>query len=76
MADYDTLLADASLLPVGDRFNLIEALWETLPAEPLPPLSDEWRAEIQRRSAEFDAGLVQTTPWEQIKAEALRQARA
>jgi putative addiction module component (TIGR02574 family) len=73
---YETLLADARQLPVASRVQLIEALWDTLPPDSLPPLSDEWLEEIQRRSAEFDAGLVQTTPWEQVRAEALRRLQA
>jgi len=73
--NYETLLADASLLPVVDRIQLIEALWDTLPADALPPLTEEWLAEVQRRSAEFDAGSVQATPWEQIRADALRRAQ-
>jgi putative addiction module component (TIGR02574 family) len=74
MADYDSLLSDASRLPVGERIQLIEALWDTVPEESLPPLSDEWIAEIERRSAEFDAGVVQPIPWEQVRAEALSRA--
>jgi len=57
MSSYETLLADASRLPVTDRIQLIEALWDTLPADRLPPLTDEWIAEIQRRSAEYDSGF-------------------
>jgi putative addiction module component (TIGR02574 family) len=56
LADYDTLLSDASQLPLDARIQLIEALWETVPEDALPPLSDEWRREINRRSAEYDAG--------------------
>ena len=59
MPNYDTVLAEASRLPVVDRIQLIEALWDTVPAGALPPLSDEWIAEIQRRSAEYDSGSVQ-----------------
>lgn len=73
MPDYEVLLTEASRLPVGDRIQLIEALWDTLPDDSLPPLSDEWIAEIQRRSAEYDSGMVQATPWEQIRGEALRR---
>jgi putative addiction module component (TIGR02574 family) len=40
----------------------------------LPHLSDEWLAEIDRRSNEFDAGAVAAIPWEQIKADALCRA--
>ncbi len=74
MPNYEAVLADASRLPVVERIQLIEALWDTLPGDALPPLSDEWIAEIERRSAEYDSGSVQTVPWEQIRAEALRRA--
>ncbi len=74
MSTYETLLADVTQLPVADRIQLIDAIWDTLPADSLPPLSDEWVAEIQRRSAEYDAGSAETVPWEQVKAEALRRA--
>ena len=74
MSSYETLLDGASRLPVTDRIQLIEALWDTLPADSLPPLSDEWIAEIQKRSAEYDSGLVQAVPWEQIRTDALRRA--
>jgi putative addiction module component (TIGR02574 family) len=73
MLTYESLLADAAQLPVADRIQLIDAIWETLPDDSLPPLSDEWIAEIQRRSAEFDSGAVETVPWEQVKAEAFRR---
>jgi putative addiction module component (TIGR02574 family) len=74
MVPYEALLADAIRLPVADRIQLIDAIWETLPASSLPPLSDEWVAEIQRRSAEVDAGSAETVSWEQVKADALRRA--
>lgn len=71
MLTYETLLADAAQLPVADRIRLMDAISETLPDRSLPPLNDEWIAEIQRRSAEFDSGAVETIPWEKVKAEAL-----
>ena len=73
MPDYNTLLADASQLPLDARIQLTEALWDTVPDDAMPPLSDEWLAEIQRRSAECDAGSVQPIPWVQIRADALRR---
>ena len=76
MLNYESLLADASLLPVADRIQLIEALWDTVPTDSLPPLTDEWREEVRRRSAEYESGLVQTVPWEQIRADALRRVGA
>jgi putative addiction module component (TIGR02574 family) len=74
MPDYETLLADASQLPLAERIQLMEALWDTVPDDSLPPLSKEWLAEIQRRSAEYDSGAVRTVPWEEIRADAPRRA--
>jgi putative addiction module component (TIGR02574 family) len=44
-----------------------------MPSDSLPPLTDEWLDEIKRRSAEYESGSVQTVPWEQIRADALRR---
>ena len=74
MPTLETLLADASQLTVTDRIHLIDALWDSLPPDSLPPLSNEWVAEIQRRSAEIDAGTAVTVPWAQVKADAMRRA--
>ena len=74
MSDYNSLLASATQLPLGARIQLIEALWDTVPDDSLPPLSDEWVAEIERRSAEYDAGEAQPIAWETIRSEARRRA--
>jgi len=74
MSDYDSLLASVSQLPLDVRVQFIEALWDTVPEESLPSLSDEWIAEIERRSADYDAGNVQPIPWEQVRAEARRRS--
>jgi len=73
MPDFDTLLCDATRLPVAERIELIEALWDSVPPGSLPPLTPEWIAEIQRRSKEFDSGAAETVPWERIRADALRR---
>ena len=73
MSDFQSILSSASQLPVDERLDLIDALWQTVPEEALPPLSAEWLAEIQRRSAEIDAGSVKTIPWEQVRREAFRR---
>ena len=44
-----------------------------MPSNSLPPMTDEWLEEVKRRSAEYDFGTVQTIPWEQIRADALRR---
>ncbi len=75
MPNYESLLSDAISLPINDRIQLIEAIWDTLPEDALPRLSDEWAAEINRRSKEFDTGLIEPTPWEQIRAEAFHRVK-
>jgi putative addiction module component (TIGR02574 family) len=73
MPTIQSLLADAAQLPVADRLQLIDAILDTLPADSVPPLSEEWLVEIQRRSAEYDSGLTETVSWSQIRDEALRR---
>jgi putative addiction module component (TIGR02574 family) len=75
MVDFDSLFSDASQLPLDARIELIEALWDTVPERDVPPLSNEWKTEINRRSDEFDAGSVETTSWEQIKSDALNRLK-
>jgi putative addiction module component (TIGR02574 family) len=74
MPTIESLLADAVQLPIADRIQLIDAIWDTLPEESLAPISDEWIAEIQRRSAEYDSGSGVTVSWQEIRTEALRRA--
>jgi putative addiction module component (TIGR02574 family) len=76
MSDLNSLLTDASQLPLAERLELIEALWDTVPEDALPPLSDAWKAEIRRRSAAFEAGTAQTIPWDTIRADALQRLQA
>jgi putative addiction module component (TIGR02574 family) len=74
MSDYKSLLAGASQLPLDIRVQLIDALWDTVPEDSLPDLSDNWIAEIERRSAEYTEGTVQVIPWEQVRNDARRRA--
>jgi len=76
MSTLELLLADAAQLPVADRLELIDAIWDTLPDEALPPLSDEWMTEIGRRSAELAAGTANTVAWEVVRSEARARLRA
>jgi putative addiction module component (TIGR02574 family) len=75
MNTLESLLADAAQLPVADRLELIDAIWDTLPDEALPPLSDEWMTEIGRRSAELAAGTANTVAWEVVRSEARARLR-
>lgn len=59
--------AAALRLPAEERAELIERLIDTV--LPAPPLHPAWAAEIERRVAEMDAGLVESIPGEDVFAE-------
>jgi putative addiction module component (TIGR02574 family) len=64
----EQLLQSALALPEAEQVELIEALIAALDeAHPLP-LDAAWMAEIQRRSAEYDAGKVTPVPWAEVRA--------
>jgi putative addiction module component (TIGR02574 family) len=44
-----------------------------LDAESDEGVADAWRVEIERRMAELDAGVVQTVPWEELRARLYRR---
>ena len=61
------VLDSAQALPTAARVELIEALIAGLDEADPEPLDDAWIAEIQRRSAHFDAGQVQPIPWSEYR---------
>ena len=59
-------------LSVEDRLALIQAIWDSVAAEPHPPLVTEaQKQELERRLAAHRANPDDVVPWEQVKAEAL-----
>lgn len=73
MIDYAELLTAASQLPVEIRIQFINELWETMPERGVVELSPEWNAEIERRSAEIEAGTVELVDWQTVRADLLRR---
>lgn len=67
MASYESVLAEASKLPLEERLRLIDELASLGPDDHPPTLPEEWSAVIQRRSAEVDAGSVSTEDWSVIR---------
>ena len=65
-ATLETVEAAALQLSAEERGELIERLIDTVVAP--PPLHPAWEAEIARRVAEMDAGLVEGIPAEQVFA--------
>ena len=54
-------------LPVAERLQLVEDLWDSIARDSDPPISDEIRQELKRRQAEFDADPGSAIPWEDVK---------
>ncbi len=71
MPDYVSVLHDAGRLSEAERLQLIDALWDTLPADAALPLDEAWEPTLARRVAEIEAGTAKTIPWETIREEAL-----
>jgi putative addiction module component (TIGR02574 family) len=63
----EQVLQTALLLPSGDQVELIEALIAAQDEADPQPLDDAWMTEIQRRSAEFDAGKTTPIPWSVVR---------
>ena len=74
MPTFDDVLGAAQGLPPADRIRLADALIETVPPEEWPGPSDEWIAEARRRSAEYDTGRMQASPWTEVRQRARREA--
>ena len=64
-------------LPEGERMDLADVLRHSVVGSPVPPLSEAWRAEIERRSVEIDAGTMKFVTLKESErriAEIIRQA--
>jgi putative addiction module component (TIGR02574 family) len=58
------------------RIALVQAIWDSIAAEPQPPLLTEaQRLELARRVAEDDAKPDDVIPWEQVKAQAFSRLK-
>ena len=60
------------LLGIEDRIALVTAIWDSIADEPHTSLlSDDQRAELDRRLADHIANPADVVPWETIRTEAL-----
>lgn len=67
------LFEEAMKLDPQERATLVRLLIEALDAEIEEGVDEAWRAEIERRMAELDAGSVETIPWEEVRARLYRR---
>jgi putative addiction module component (TIGR02574 family) len=63
----EQVLQTALSLPSAEQVELIEALIAAQDEADPQALDDAWMAEIQRRSAEFDAGKTTAIPWSVVR---------
>ncbi len=71
----DRLLAEVLQLSVEERIGIIEQIWASLPEGAYdPPLTDEMKAELDRRSADIEEHPEDGYTWEEVRAR-LRQDR-
>jgi len=66
----EQILQSALALPEAEQVELIEAIIAAMDRGHPEPLDDAWMAEIQRRSAELDAGKVTPIPWSEVRQRA------
>jgi putative addiction module component (TIGR02574 family) len=67
------LFEEAMKLDPQERATLLRLLVEALDAQMEEGVDEAWRAEIERRMAELDAGSVETIPWEEVRARLYRR---
>jgi putative addiction module component (TIGR02574 family) len=64
------LVQEARALPLEQRVELIDALWQTVAAESYePPLTQQQAEELDRRLAAHRRNPDELIPWESIKKE-------
>jgi putative addiction module component (TIGR02574 family) len=66
-------------LPVAERLQLVEDLWDTIAAEApdeAVSLSPELAAELDRRLAEHEANPSAARPWADVRADILQGRRS
>lgn len=74
MPSFHDVLDAARTLSPADRMRLVDALREGVSPTAWPLPNDEWIAEAQRRSADYDEGRTTATPWTEVQARVRQKA--
>jgi len=64
----ERLLAAAVELPVEERIELVEAIWDSISETEEPALTEAQRHELDRRLDDLDQNPGTSRPWEEVKA--------
>jgi putative addiction module component (TIGR02574 family) len=74
--DLQTVLTEVESWPIEDRIQLVQEVWDRLVGQGHEPgISDELKAELDRRLAAHRVNPGAAIPWEQVEAEALARLR-
>ena len=66
-------VAEILELPVAERIRLVELIWDSIAAVPeAVAVSEELKAELDRRLAEFEANPEGGSPWEEVRERIVR----
>ncbi len=61
-------LDDIKALTVDERLDVIEEIWDSIDDDPSPPMiSDELKAELERRLAAHRLNPDEGSTWEEVK---------
>jgi len=72
--DYQSVLSEVKSWSVDDRLRLVQEVWEQLPEHIHgSDISDEMKAELDRRIEEMDRSPESGVPWEVVKANIVAQ---
>lgn len=69
--DMQAVFSEVNSWPVADRLRLVEQIWDQLVDQGYqPPLTDELKAELDRRCDDLDRNPDSVIPWDDIEARA------
>jgi len=74
--DYQAVLSEVESWPIDDRIRLVQDVWDRLVDQGYEPeLTEEMKAELDRRIEEMDRNPDSGVPWEEVKARVLGRFR-
>jgi len=74
--DYQSVLNEVESWPIDDRLRLVQDVWDQLADQGYEPeLTEEMKAELDRRIEEMDRNPGAGVPWEEVKARVLGRLR-
>lgn len=59
-------------LSAAEKFDLLDAVWESLEADDLS-LTDAQRAELDHRLAQYERNPDDVIPWEKVRASVIKK---